>query len=214
MFPVRRAEPGGGGLLVSCSDWPGVRKVTEESPGSPIPRLAVLVVEDDREQRESLCAMLDLEGFEHAEAANGRTALDYLDRSGAPCLVLLDLEMPMMNGWDFREKQLADESLSDIPLVVVTANGKGLNRHFPGAVGFLWKPLKFEKVVAVLERMCIRKKDVPPAPGPATEKSRRRSLFDLPETRVRASRDTIPRTTAAATSGERACRRAERRTRR
>ena len=170
MLPVRQAEPGDGRQLGSFRAPIAlvVPKVTEESPGSQIPSPAVLVVEDDREQREALCAMLDLEGFEHAEAANGREALDYLDRSGAPCLVLLDLEMPVMNGWDFREKQLEDESLSDIPVVVVTANDKGLSRHFPGAAGFLWKPLKFEKVVAVLERMCTRKKDVPPAPRPAT----------------------------------------------
>ncbi|HEX9149362.1 MAG TPA: response regulator, partial [Thermoanaerobaculia bacterium] len=94
--------------------------------------------------------------------------LDYLDRSGAPCLVLLDLEMPVMNGWDFREKQLEDESLSGIPVVVVTASDKGLSQRFPGAAGFLWKPLKFENVVAVLDRMCLRKKDVPPATSPAT----------------------------------------------
>jgi CheY-like chemotaxis protein len=119
----------------------------------------VLVVEDDREQRETLCAMLDFEGFGHAEAANGREALDYLDKSQAPCVVLLDLEMPVMNGWDFRVEQLADERLSRIPVVVVTANADGLGDRFPGAAGFLWKPLKFEKLAAVLDRMCSRKKE-------------------------------------------------------
>jgi CheY-like chemotaxis protein len=133
---------------------------------SPSP--AVLVVEDDREQREALCAMLDLEGFEHAQAANGREALDYLDRSQAPCLVLLDLEMPVMNGWDFREKQLAVERLSRIPVVVVSATDPASGRRFPGASEFLWKPLKFEQVVAILDRMCVRKKDGPPALTPAT----------------------------------------------
>ena len=129
---------------------------------------SVLVVEDDREQREALCAMLDLEGFEHAEAANGREALDYLDRSQLPCLVLLDLEMPVMNGWDFREKQLAEERLSGIPVVVVTATDPRSGRRFPGATEFLWKPLKFEKVVAVLDRMCTRKKVGSPTTTPAT----------------------------------------------
>jgi CheY-like chemotaxis protein len=137
------------------------------SDANPAPP-PILVVEDDREQREALCAMLDLEGFAHADAANGREALDYLDRSGAPCLVLLDLEMPVMNGWDFREKQLEDESLSDIPVVVVTASDRASSQLFPGAAGFLWKPLNFEKVVAVLDRMCVRKKDVAPAPRPST----------------------------------------------
>ena len=118
----------------------------------------VLVVEDDREQREALCAMLDLEGFGHAEAANGREALDYLNESRAPCLVLLDLEMPVMNGWEFRVNQLADERLSQIPVVVVTASDGGLGKRFPGVEGFLWKPLKFEKLVTVLDRLCPRKK--------------------------------------------------------
>ena len=130
----------------------------QESPVPPAtnPAPPVLVVEDDREQRETLCAMLDFEGFDHAEAANGREALDYLENSRAPCVVLLDLDMPVMNGWDFRAKQLADERLSRIPVVVVTANDAGLSARFPGVVGFLWKPLRFEKLAAVLDQICPR----------------------------------------------------------
>ena len=116
----------------------------------------MLVVEDDREQRETLCAMLDFEGFDHAEAANGKEAFDYLENSPAPCIVLLDLEMPVMNGWDFRAKQLASERLRRIPVVVVTANDQGLNDRFPGVAGFLWKPLKFEKLTALLDGVCRR----------------------------------------------------------
>ena len=126
----------------------------------------VLVVEDDREQRETLCAMLDFEGFDHFEAANGQEALDYLDEFAAPCVVLLDLEMPVMNGWDFRARQLADERLSRIPVVVVTANDDGVSDRFPGVAGFLWKPLKFEKLAAVLERVCRRR--IMPATALAT----------------------------------------------
>jgi CheY-like chemotaxis protein len=118
------------------------------------PAAPVLVVEDDREQRESLCAMLDFEGFGHAEAANGREALDYLDRSGAPCVILLDLDMPVMNGWNFRAQQLADQRLSCIPVVVVTANDPGLHDRFPGVAGFLYKPLQFKKLSALLDRIC------------------------------------------------------------
>ncbi len=118
------------------------------------PSAPILVVEDDREQRETLCAMLDFEGFGHAEAANGREALDYLDRSGAPCVVLLDVDMPVMNGWIFRAQQLADDRLSRIPVVVVTANHEGLLDRFPGVAGFLYKPLSFEKLAALLDRIC------------------------------------------------------------
>jgi len=143
-------------------------KLTETGELHPDPGLAsVLVVEDDREQRESLCAMLDLEGFSHVEAANGREALDYLNASPAPCLVLLDLEMPVMNGWDFRLEQLADARLARIPVVVVTANDEGLAKLFPGVEGFLWKPLKFEKLLAILDRSCARNKKVLPAITPA-----------------------------------------------
>ena len=128
----------------------------QKSPDLPATRPAapVLVVEDDREQRESLCAMLDFEGFGHAEAANGQEALDYLDRSCAPCVVLLDLDMPVMNGWVFRAQQLADERLSNIPVVVVTANNEGLRDRFPGVAGFLYKPLNFEKLAALLDLVC------------------------------------------------------------
>lgn len=129
-----------------------------ESPVPPDARSAarVLVVEDDREQRETLCAMLDLEGFGHAEAANGREALDYLDQSRLPCVVLLDLDMPVMNGWVFRAQQLADERLSSIPVVVVTASIEGLSDRFPGVAGFLYKPLLFEKLATLLDRICPR----------------------------------------------------------
>ena len=127
----------------------------------------ILVVEDDREQRETLCAMLDLEGFDHAEAANGREALDYLNESRAPCLVLLDLEMPVMNGWEFRVNQLADERHSHIPVVVVTANDQGLATRLPGVEGFLWKPLNFGKLVTVLDRLGCRKKKELPETTPA-----------------------------------------------
>ena len=132
--------------------------MTQEIPvfAESCPPAPVLVVEDDSEQRETLCAMLDFEGFGHTEAANGREALDYLAKSGAPCVVLLDLEMPVMNGWEFRTEQLADDRLSRIPVVVVTANDAGVRDRFPGVAGFLWKPLRFEKLAAVLDRLCGR----------------------------------------------------------
>ena len=131
---------------------------TSSAPADVSSAPLVLVVEDDREQREAVCEMLELEGFGPVQAANGREALDYLQGSRAPCLVLLDLEMPVMNGWEFRANQLADERLSRIPVVVVTANDEGLERCFPGLDGFLGKPLRFGKLVKVLERLCGRRR--------------------------------------------------------
>lgn len=137
----------------------GRRYELNESSPLPVttsPRVPVLVVEDDREQRETLCAMLDVEGFGHEEASNGREALDYLEAFRAPCLILLDIEMPVMNGREFRAIQLADERLAQIPVVVVTANDRGLDARFPGVAGFLWKPLEFAKLALILDRVCSR----------------------------------------------------------
>jgi CheY-like chemotaxis protein len=65
--------------------------------------------------------------------------------------------MPVMSGWVFRAQQIADDRLSRIPVVVVTANHEGLSDRFPGVAGFLWKPLKFEKLAAVLDGVCRRR---------------------------------------------------------
>ena len=142
--------------------------MTEPNPVPADTRPApILVVEDDREQRETLCAMLDLGGFGHAGAVNGREALDYLNEHRAPCLILLDVEMPVMNGFDFRAIQLANERLAGIPVVVVTANDRGQDARFPGVAGFLYKPLEFEKLTGLLDRVCGRRGKALPALTPA-----------------------------------------------
>lgn len=79
-----------------------------------------MVVEDDHLIREAIAEALDEEGFEVIEAANGREALDKLHSEQAS-LVLLDLMMPVMDGWQFREEQLQDPELSTIPVVVLSA---------------------------------------------------------------------------------------------
>ena len=79
-----------------------------------------MIVEDDHLIREAIAEALGEEGFEVVEAANGREALEALHREPAS-LVLLDLMMPIMDGWQFREEQLRDPELSDIPVVVLSA---------------------------------------------------------------------------------------------
>src|SRR5437588_809924 len=80
----------------------------------------ILLVEDDTEIREEMAALLESEGYVVAQARNGQDALDQLKEMPAPCLILLDLMMPVMNGWDFRERQLADPSLKEIPTIIVS----------------------------------------------------------------------------------------------
>ena len=82
----------------------------------------VLVVEDDEGLRESIAHLLRDEGFEVETAGNGREALELLRRTSVlPSVVLLDLMMPVMDGWTFRTEQLADPRLAAIPVVVLSA---------------------------------------------------------------------------------------------
>jgi CheY-like chemotaxis protein len=69
-----------------------------------------------------LSELLAKEGYTVVCAENGRDALDYLSRS-IPSLLILDLMMPIMNGWEFRERQRADPRLNSLPVVVTSASG-------------------------------------------------------------------------------------------
>lgn len=80
----------------------------------------VLIVEDEPDVREFMEILLQTSGYETMSAPNGREALEQM-RQRRPCVVLLDLMMPVMNGWEFREHQLAEKSLADVPVVCVSA---------------------------------------------------------------------------------------------
>jgi CheY-like chemotaxis protein len=95
----------------------------------------VLVVEDERDIREALAEALSYEGYDVVIAANGREALGRLcDGGSLPDVILLDLVMPEMNGWEFRQVQVHDPALAGIPVVVVSASDPGNarpDRHLP-----------------------------------------------------------------------------------
>jgi CheY-like chemotaxis protein len=81
----------------------------------------VLVVDDDSDLRATICDILEAEGHTCRAAPNGEEALAMLRRDPDIDIVLLDLMMPVMNGWQFRERQLADAALAPTPVVVRTA---------------------------------------------------------------------------------------------
>jgi CheY-like chemotaxis protein len=88
-------------------------------------RGSILIVEDDADIRETLGDALELEGYDVVTAENGFDALCLLRSGLKPGLILLDLVMPIMSGWQFRQVQLADPSLAGIPVVVVSASAPG-----------------------------------------------------------------------------------------
>jgi CheY-like chemotaxis protein len=113
----------------------------------------ILVVDDDRSLREALCDGLALEGYQVVCLGDGRAALDHLNRGERPCLILLDLMMPVMDGRTFRQAMLKDPALLDIPVVVITAGGAQIAAGVP-AEAVLHKPLTIDDVVEVVQDHC------------------------------------------------------------
>lgn len=115
---------------------------------------SVLVVEDDEDVREALAALLEANGYRVIEAENGRTALQRL-QDAKVCLILLDLFMPEMNGWAFREEQVKDKRLAAIPVVVISADSAAAKRALsPGVVAVMTKPVEFTQLLHVVEQHC------------------------------------------------------------
>jgi CheY-like chemotaxis protein len=114
----------------------------------------VLVVDDDRDIRETLQEILESEGYEVHTARNGADALDQL-RAELPQLILLDLFMPVMDGTEFRRRQLEDPQLADIPVVVVSA-AAGLADRVNGlrVAAYLEKPLQLDELFSLVSRFC------------------------------------------------------------
>ena len=112
----------------------------------------VLVVDDDRDIRESLAELLVEDGHQVRVAANGQEALDLLRASERPCLILLDVMMPVMDGRRFLEEKGRDTALVEIPVCLVTA-GASIPSG-PGVVSVVKKPIDFAKLRGLVERYC------------------------------------------------------------
>lgn len=113
----------------------------------------ILVVEDDRNLREILVDALELEGFAVVSVEHGEAALRHLAGGARPCVILLDLMMPVMDGWTFRQALLDEESLAHIPVVIMTAAGANRIGSIE-AVATLHKPLDVDSVLAVVQGYC------------------------------------------------------------
>jgi two-component system chemotaxis response regulator CheY len=109
----------------------------------------VLIVDDDPDLLEVTSFVIESEGMAVATAKNGEEALTFLSAGRLPGLVLLDLMMPVMNGWEFLDEVAKDPSLKVIPVVVLTAAERA---QLPGVVEVLCKPMDLKALLRVVER--------------------------------------------------------------
>jgi c-di-GMP phosphodiesterase len=113
-------------------------------------KLRVLVVEDHTDTREHVCELLRIAGYEVLEAANGSVALELLVAhvERQPCLIILDLEMPVMTGWEFLSLIRNYHRLSRIPVLVTSGSDACLDElSRSGVVGFLRKPYALDELL-------------------------------------------------------------------
>ena len=113
----------------------------------------VLVVEDDNDLRESICAVLQDAGYSSRSAENGEVALEQA-RAERPCVILLDLMMPIMNGWEFRSEQLRDPKLSSIPVIIMTADGRAGEKARTLHADYLRKPITLDALLHLVDDYC------------------------------------------------------------
>ncbi len=115
----------------------------------------ILFVEDQSDFREGLSTLLELKGFRVGWAQNGREALDYLRQGERPDLILLDLKLPGMDGWQFRREQQHDPALATIPVVVVSGTRNAARSAAAlGAAACLEKPVGFDELVEAVRQHC------------------------------------------------------------
>ena len=116
-------------------------------------RKKILIVEDDEAIRDALGELLEMEDFEIVKANNGQEALDILRSQPLPQLILLDLMMPVKDGFQFRTEQLADQKISTIPVIIMSADAHISQKAARmGGVNFLKKPPDLEEVISMVNR--------------------------------------------------------------
>jgi CheY-like chemotaxis protein len=111
----------------------------------------ILVIEDDPTIRLTLRAVFESEGYDVLSASNGKAGLELLRVMQPPSLILLDLMMPVMTGWEFLREIQKDTKVSPIPVVVMSAGGITPLTH---AKHFLKKPLDIDDLLQIAVRFC------------------------------------------------------------
>jgi CheY-like chemotaxis protein len=111
----------------------------------------VLIVEDEEELRETIREALELNGYDVVAASDGIAALEAMEKIEHICMVLLDLFMPRMNGWDFFTELRTRPALADVPVIV---HSSAANQAPAGVTRVLQKPLPFDRLLSVVREYC------------------------------------------------------------
>lgn len=111
----------------------------------------VLIVEDDRDLRETLSSILEMSGISVQAAANGKEALELLEGECRPCVIILDLMMPVMDGWQFLKERQQKEHLRRIPVIVSSAFAHDLPQDIEEV---LKKPTDLDQLLNTVMRYC------------------------------------------------------------
>lgn len=116
--------------------------------------LPVLVVDDDRDVRDGLKALLSADGYTVETAGNGRDALAALYAGLQPCAIVLDLDMPVMGGSEFRQEQLNHPQFAHIPVILFSAEADPQVAVHLRADAYIEKPADISQLVKLVERFC------------------------------------------------------------
>jgi len=120
----------------------------------------ILIADDDPDVRESLRLLLELQGHSVEEARNGQEALHRLDTGALPCVIVLDLMMPVMDGWQFRRAQLQNPLHASVPIVVISAVPAHLQRTNELAAHRVFaKPFDYDALLAEVDTICTSAPD-------------------------------------------------------
>jgi two-component system response regulator MprA len=124
--------------------------MTTQQPGCD-----VLIVDDDYAIRQMLQEVMEDAGYRVSTAENGAQALELLKAAAPPRVILLDLMMPVMTGWEFYREQQSDARLAAVPVIILSARPSIDREGFAMAVaGFVPKPMNVEHLLMLVERYC------------------------------------------------------------
>jgi CheY-like chemotaxis protein len=111
----------------------------------------ILIIEDDESIRAMIASVLEIEGYSVSAAPNGKNAIDIIGKGPTPDIILLDMMMPVMNGWDFLDFIRSNAVTARIPIIVVSAYSEIAKSVKPQAV--VPKPVQLKSLLGAIEKL-------------------------------------------------------------